>query len=69
MYHSRDFVSQGTINLGTRCPRTFVRGHIVSVRPVTLLNEEVFVVEWREVPKRCVPVQLFCDPLSPINRP
>ena len=26
---------QGTINLGTRGPRTFVRGHIVLGRPVT----------------------------------
>jgi len=35
MYQSRDIVSQGTINLGTRCPRTFVRGHSVWGRPVT----------------------------------
>jgi len=28
-------VSQVTINLGTRGPRTFVRGHIVSGCPVT----------------------------------
>ena len=35
MYQSRDIVSQGTINLGTRGPRTFVRGHNVSGRPVT----------------------------------
>jgi len=30
-------VSQETINLGTRGPRTFVQGHIVSGRPVTPL--------------------------------
>jgi len=35
MYQSREIVSQGTINLGTRGPKTFVRGHIVSGRPVT----------------------------------
>jgi len=29
------YMSQGTINLGTRGPRTFVVGHIVSGRPVT----------------------------------
>jgi len=34
-YQSWDIVSQGTINLGTRGPRTFVRGHIVSGRAVT----------------------------------
>jgi len=34
MYQSRDIVLQGTINLGTRVPRTFVRGHIVLGRPV-----------------------------------
>jgi hypothetical protein len=35
MYQSRDIVSQGTIDLGTRGPRTFVQGHIVSGRPFT----------------------------------
>jgi len=35
MYQSRDIVSQGTINLGTRGPRTFVQGHIVTGRPFT----------------------------------
>jgi len=34
MYQSRDIISQGTINLGTRGPRTFGRGHIVSGRLV-----------------------------------
>jgi len=33
--HSRDIVSRGMINLETRIPRTFIRGHIVSGRPVT----------------------------------
>jgi len=35
MFQCRDIVSPGTINLGTRGPRTFVRVHIVSGRPVT----------------------------------
>ena len=35
MYQFRDIVSQGTINGGTRGPRTFVRGHLISGRPVT----------------------------------
>jgi len=35
MFQSRDVVSQGTINLGTRGPRRFVQEHIVSGRPVT----------------------------------
>jgi len=35
MYQSRDIVSQGTIDLVTRGPRTFVLGHIVSERLVT----------------------------------
>ena len=35
MYQIRDIVSQGMINLGTRGPRKFVQGHIVSGRPVT----------------------------------
>ena len=35
MYQCRNIVSPGTINFGTRGPRTFVRGHIVSGRPVT----------------------------------
>jgi len=36
MYQSRDSGSQGTINVGTRGSRTFVRGHIVSRRLLTL---------------------------------
>jgi len=35
MYKSLDIVSRGTIDLGTSGPRIFVRGHIVSGRPVT----------------------------------
>ena len=35
MYHTRNIVGHGTINLGTRDPRTFVQGHIVSGRAVT----------------------------------
>jgi len=35
MFQSREILSQGTINLGTRGPRTFVRGHIVLGRPFT----------------------------------
>jgi len=35
LYQCRDIVSLGTINLGTRGPRTFVRGHIVWGRSVT----------------------------------
>ena len=35
MYQSRDSVSQGTINLGTWDPRTFVVGHLVLGRPIT----------------------------------
>jgi len=36
MYQCRDIVSQGTISLAIRGPRTFVRGHIVTGRHVTL---------------------------------
>jgi len=35
MYRSKDIGSQGTINVGTRGSRTFVRGHIVQGYPVT----------------------------------
>ena len=35
MYQSRDIVSQGKNNLGTRGPRIFVQGHIVLGRPIT----------------------------------
>jgi len=31
----QEHVSPGTINLGTRGPRKFVQGHIVSGRPIT----------------------------------
>jgi len=41
MYQSMDIVSQVTINLGTRSPRTFVWGRIVSGRPVNLPFPEV----------------------------
>ena len=34
-YHSSNIVYSGTICLGTRVPRKFVRGHIVSGRPIT----------------------------------
>ena len=39
MYHWRVIVSSETINLGTRGPRTFVQGHIVSGRPSPQLRE------------------------------
>jgi len=40
MYQSRDIVSQGTISLGTRGPRTIVRGRIVPGRPVTRAKDQ-----------------------------
>jgi len=38
MYHSRDIVIPERLILGTRGPRKFVRGHIVSGGPITLVT-------------------------------
>jgi len=76
IYHSRSLVCSGTVHLGTRFPRKFVRGHIVSGRPITpLLTVRtkfhkkstwiIFTMGWRDVPKRCVPVWMFWDLWSP----
>ena len=56
MYQSRDIVSQGTINLGTRAPTTLVRGHVVSGRPVTPPNVHMYILWYRIVPT----IHMYC---------
>jgi len=46
MFQSRDIVSQGTIHLGARGPRTFVLGHIVLGRPVNPPSYSSIIFCW-----------------------